>query len=99
MFWQDYQNLQFQFQTLRSTFNLLGGMALDLQRPRAANAAAELDAGLNIIAEAFAPVQQEIQANAVNRDTVVRMCRILDEAMVEWDKELGKSDSRLRQAW
>jgi len=94
-FWPDYQNLQFQFQGLRSTFNLLGQQVIQLQLPRAANAAAELDAGLNIIAEAFAPVQQEIQAGMVNRDTVIRMCRALELALQEWEKELRKNASRL----
>jgi hypothetical protein len=91
----DYQNLLFQFQGLRSTFNLLGEMVLQLQQPRAANAVAELDAGLNIIADAFTPVQQEVQADTVNRDTVVHMCRVLDRVLFEWDKELKKSSMRL----
>ena len=94
-FLADYQNLDYQFQHLRSTFNALQQLALQLQSPRAANAAAELEAGLNIISEAFIPMQQEIQAGAFNPDTVQRMCQALNEALLEWQKELKKCSSRL----
>jgi prefoldin subunit 5 len=91
----DYQNLEFQFQSLRATFNALGQLAQQLQTPRAANAVAELEAGLNIIAEAFIPVQQEMQANVLNRDSVVRMGQVMNEALLVWQKELKKCSSRL----
>jgi hypothetical protein len=52
---------------------------------------------LNIIAEAFTPIQQEIQAGMVNRDTVVRTCRALDQVLTEWDRELKKNSSRLQR--
>jgi len=91
----DYQNLAYQFHTLRVTFDAVGELALQLQNPRAANAAAELHAGLNIISEAFAPVQQEMQADMLNRDTVIRMCQVLNEALLEWQKELKRCGSRL----
>ena len=93
--WTDYQNLEVQFQNLRATFNAVGELALQLQSPRAANAAAELQAGLDIISEAFTPVQQEIQASTLNRDTVLRMCEVLNEALMEWQKELKRCSSRL----
>ena len=91
----DFQNLQGQFQNLRGNFNLAAQIASGLQSSRAANAAAELDAGLNIISEAFAPVQQEIQAGNVNRDTVASMCRVLQEALRVWQAELKRKSSRL----
>jgi hypothetical protein len=93
--WNDYQNLEHQFQNLRATFHAVAQLALQLQTARAANAAAELEAGLNVISEAFLPVQQEMQAGAVNRDTVARMGRVLHEALGEWQKELKKCSSRL----
>lgn len=93
--WADYQNLDYHFQNLRHTFNAVGELALQLQSPRAANAAAELQAGLDIISEAFAPVQQEIQAGTANRDTALRMCQVLDQALMEWQKELKRCSSRL----
>ena len=91
----DYQALQLEFQDLRLSFNLVAQQAQQLPSPRAANAAAELQAGLDIISEAFAPVQQEIQMATVNRDTVASMCRVLQEALQVWDRELKKKSSRL----
>ena len=93
--WADYQNLEMHFQNLRIAFHAVANLALQLRNPRAANAAAELEVGLDIISEAFDPVQQEIQAGTVNRDTVVRMCQVLEEAMLEWQKELKRCSSRL----
>ena len=93
--WNDYQNLDYQFQNLRGTFRALGELALQLQTPRAANAAAELDSALGIIAEAFIPVQQDIQAGTLNRDNVVRMGRVMNQALLEWQKELKRCSSRL----
>jgi hypothetical protein len=94
-FLADYQNLEYQFQNLRITFNALGQLALQLQSPRAANAAAELESGLNIISEAFNPMQQEIQAGMFNPDTIQRMCGALNQALLEWQKELKRCSSRL----
>jgi hypothetical protein len=91
----DYQNLQFQFQNLRSVFSQVVGMVPQIQSPRAANSAAELDAGLGIIAEVFAPVEQEYQAGTLGRDSIVRMCQVLNEALLEWQRELKKDSRRL----
>ena len=78
---------------------MMGGLVMQVQQPRAANAVAELDAGLNIIAEAFLPVEQEVQAGMVNRDTVIRMTRILDDALQVWEREFKKNSSRLNLIW
>jgi len=90
-FWSDYQNLQFQFQNLRATFAAVDAFVPQLQSPRASNAAAELEAGLNIISEAFAPVDQ----GTFNRDAIVRMCQVLKEALDVWRQELRKDAARL----
>ena len=91
----DLQNLVYQFQNLRYTFSAVGQLALQLQTPRAANAAAELEAGLNIISEAFTPMQQEMQAGTFNPDTIQRMCGAINQALLEWQKELKKCSARL----
>jgi len=91
----DYQNLQLHFANLRSVFGQVAALVVQLQSARAANAAAELDAGLNIIAEGFVPMQQEYQAGTFSRDTIVRCCQILNEAILEWQKELKKDSRRL----
>lgn len=91
----DYQNLEMQFQNLCTTFHAVANLALQLRNPRAANAAAELEAGLDIISEAFDPVQRELQTGTVNSDTVVRMCQVLEEALLVWEKELKRCSLRL----
>lgn len=91
----DFQNLQIQFQNLRTVFGQAAGIVPQIQSARASNAAAELDAGLNIIAEAFTPMQQEYQAGRLSRDTIVRCCQVLNEAILEWQRELKKDSRRL----
>ncbi len=93
--WTDYQRLELQFQNLRATFHAAANVARQLGNARATNAAAELEAGLDIIAGVFDLVQRELQAGRVNRDTVARMCQVLDEALLEWQRELKRCSSRL----
>jgi hypothetical protein len=98
-FRQDFVNMQFQFQRLREQFNWLGNLALQLGRPRADNAAAELDAGLNIIAELFTFLQGQFNAGTLDRQTLVRTCRALEDALREWERELRRNTSRLGLVW
>jgi hypothetical protein len=91
----DYHNLQVQFHSLSSIMNALVGSVGQGNSPRAENAVAELAAGLNIIAEAFVPVEREFRAEHMNRETIVAMCQVLDESLREWDKELRKNSTRL----
>jgi hypothetical protein len=91
----DFSALQVHFQNLRATFNVAGNLALQLQSIRAANASAELSAGLNIIAEAFTPAQQELQSGTLERETMTSLCQVLGLALAEWQKELKKDTARL----
>jgi hypothetical protein len=98
-FQQDYATAQFQFQMLREQFNGLGNLALQLGRPRANNAVAELDAGLNIIAELFTFLADQFNAGTLDHKTIVRTCRALEDAMREWERELKKNSSRIGLVW
>jgi len=98
-FQQDYANLQWQFQSLRMQFNQMGSIALQLGRPRADNAVAELDAGLNVIAELFTFLEQQYQAGALDRATVARTCDVFQDAMREWERELKRSSARMGFVW
>ena len=98
-FHQDFNNVQAQFQALRTQFNWLAELALQLGRARANNAVAELDAGLNIIAELFVFLQEQDAAGALDRATVVRTARAFHQAIQEWDREFRKSSSRLQLAF
>lgn len=98
-FQQDFQTVQFQFQLLREQFNGLGSLALQLSRPRASNAVAELDAGLNIIAELFTFLGTQFNAGTLDPQTIVRTCRAFEDAVREWERELKKNSSRIGLVW
>jgi len=94
-FQADFTNMQLQYQALRQQFNGLASLALQLGSPRANNSVAELDAGLNIIAELLTFLQGQFNAGTLDQRTIVRTCRALEDAMREWDRELKKSSSRI----
>jgi hypothetical protein len=98
-FQTDFANVQMQFFGLRQQFNTLGNLALQLGHPRADNAIAELDAGLNVIAELFTFLQTQFNAGALDYKTVVRTCRALEDAMREWQRGLKRNSSRIGLIW
>jgi hypothetical protein len=98
-FQRDLGTVHFQFQMLRDQFNGLGSLALQLGSPRANNAVAELDAGLNIIAELSDFLAGQVQAGSLDRQTVTRTCSAFVDAMEEWQRELRKNSSRLGFVW
>ena len=91
--------MRMQFQNLRTQFNWAGSLALQLGRPQANNAVAELDAGLNVIAELFTFLQSQYNAGTLDRNTIVRTARAFEEAMREWERQLRKSTARLGLVW
>ena len=98
-FRQDYANAQSQFVALRTQFNYMAELALQLGRPRAANAVAELDAGLDIIVELFVFLEEQYSAGVLDRQTVVRTTQIFQRAIREWEQELRKNSSRMGLVW
>jgi len=96
---RDLDNIQWSFQGLRTQFNWLGQLALQLGRPTANNAVAELDAGLNIIAELFVFLGDRYAAGSIDRATVARTARAFQNAMAAWEQEFRKNSSRLGLAW
>jgi hypothetical protein len=98
-FQRDFATLQTQFQMLRNQFNGLGSLAFQLGNPRANNAVAELDAGLNIIAELSDFLASQFNAGSLDRQTITRTCSAFADAMGEWQRELRKNSSRLGFVW
>jgi hypothetical protein len=98
-FQRDFATMQFQFQTLRNQFNLLGSLVQRLGHPPASNAAAELDAGLNIIAELFLFLGKQFNAGTLEQETIVRTCRTFEDALGEWERELRRNSARLELVW
>jgi hypothetical protein len=95
----DYANSLVQFQNLRTQFGFLAASAAQLGRPRANNAIAELDAGLNIIGELFPFLESQFNAGTLDQQTIVRTCKSLEDAMREWEREFKRSSSRIGLAW
>jgi hypothetical protein len=98
-FQQDYSNMLSQYQTLRNQFNWLASLTAQQGSPRTQNAVAELDAGLNVIAELFSFLEGQYTAGTLDRNTIVRTSRSFEDAMREWERELRKLNSRLGLAW
>ena len=94
-FEQDFANLQLQFQSLRDQFHWVGSLVGQLGHPPASNAAAELDAGLNIIGELFTFLGKQARAGALDSQTIVRTCRAFEDGLLEWQAELRKGSARL----
>lgn len=94
-FMADFHTMQLQFQALQERFNWLSYLAVQLNRPQAHNALAELGAGLNIISELFAFLDQRFTAGTLDRATHARICRTLEDVMRDWERELRKGVSRM----
>ena len=94
-FQADLRTLQLEFLGLRERFNWMESLALRSNRPYAENALAELGAGLNIIEEQFAFLNQQFSAGNLDRATLVRTCRTLQDVTGEWEQELHRSSSRM----
>ena len=94
-FQRDFGTLRIQSQMLRDQFNGLASLALQSGSPRANNAVAELDAGLNIIAELSDFLVNQFNAGSLNRQTITRTCTAFAAAMGEWQQEFRKNSSRM----
>jgi hypothetical protein len=60
---------------------------------------AELDAGLDIIQEAFANYQQDLAAGQAFGPTMHNLCRVVREGSALWLQELNKTGARLHVGW
>jgi hypothetical protein len=90
---QDLQMVQFELQQLRGRVNEWLAWA----GPH--GSMAELGADLNIISDAVAPVQMQLSAGMFDRAEVIRMCRSVDKAVGEWDKEVTRRTAGLSFVW
>jgi len=69
------------------------------QLAHGANGLAELDAGLDILAEAFDNYQQGLAAGQPVGSALRDMCAVLRQGSDLWLQELNKNCSRLRVGW
>ena len=91
-----YDNVLSQFEALRGAYQGLKHTLNPSQLQKGANALAELDAGLDIINEAFTNYQNDLAAGREARRALREMCDVSREAIQVWAQELEKTCSRLR---
>ncbi len=93
---QGYGNVWGTFQGLRQAYQGFKSTLTPQQLAAGANALAELEAGLDILQEAFANCQEDVAAGHAMGAALNNMCRVLRQGTDLWWRELSKTSSRLR---
>jgi len=96
---QGYGLLGEQFTLLREAYNGLKQTLYPQQLARGANALAELDAGLDIIQEAFANFQNDLAAGRQFNSAMRDLCDVLRQGSRVWLQQMNKTSSQLRLGW
>jgi hypothetical protein len=96
---QGYGNVWRSFQDLRLGFFALTQTLTPRQSMYGANDLAELNAGLDLIQEAFTNYEEDIAAGRPAGPALQNLCRVLHQGSVLWSRELNKTSSRLRIGW
>jgi hypothetical protein len=91
-----YGNVLSQFETMRGAYNGFKQTLNPRQLERGANSLAELDAGLDILNEAFTNCQNDFAAGREPSTAIRSMCQALREGSQVWAQELEKICSQLR---
>ncbi len=94
-----YEMLGNQYQLLCDQFAVLKSTLSPEQEARSGDKIADLDEGLDIIGQAFGPVEVQINAGQSSQYAVTRMCRVVDEAVGVWEQELARLAARLNLPW
>ncbi len=84
------------FQAVRLAFNAFKLTLTPQQLTYGANDLAELEAGLNILEEAFAYYEQDLAAGQSASAAIRNLCRVLRQSVAIWLQELTRTCSRLR---
>ena len=93
---QGYDHVNAAFQALRGSYGGLKSTLNPQQLSYGANAIAELDAGLDIIQEAFANFQNDVSAGRNAQIALRDMCQVLRQGTQLWSDQLTKVVSQLR---
>jgi hypothetical protein len=89
---QQFQAVRGQYAGFKSTLN-------PQQLSSGANQLAELDAGLDIIQEAFADYQSGVANGQSTYTALANMCRVLNEAIGVWAQEFKQDCRQLQVGW
>ena len=92
MLWQ-------QFQFLRGSYNAFTMTLYPQQASYGANEWAELNAGLDIIQEAFTNYQDDLAQGRLPTLALNDLCSVLQQASNVWLQELNKDCARLQVGW
>ncbi len=90
--WQAFQDLRFTYGSFKNSLT-------PRQLSNGANQFAELDAGLDIIQEAFANYEQDLAAGQPVGAALRTLCRVMREASNLWLQELNKTCTQLQVGW
>ena len=96
---QGYGNVWQSFEGLREAYRVFKSSLNPQQLSYGANQLAELDAGLDIIAEAFTNYQEDVSAGRPAGPALRNMCRVMRQSCGLWLQELNKTCSQLRVGW
>jgi len=88
-----------QFQAVRSQYAGLKSTLTPQQLAAGANQFAELDAGLDIVQEAFTDYQTAVANGQSIYTAMANMCRVLNEAMGVWAQEFKRDCRQLQVGW
>jgi len=88
-----------QFQMLRGAYGAFKSTLSQQQVASGANELAELDAGLDILQEAFTNYQQEVADGQSSASAFNSMCQVLYQASGVWLQELNSDSARLQVGW
>lgn len=92
MLWQQFQFLRGSYSAFLTTLN-------PQQASYGANEWAELNAGLDIIQQAFTNYQDDLAQGRLPSMALNDLCHVLQEASSVWLQELNRDSSRLQVGW
>jgi len=96
---QGYGNVRQQFDGLRGAYNGLKQTLNPQQLAYGANDLAEMDAGLDILQEAFSNFEEDTAAGQPVASALRNMCQVLRQGSALWLQELNKKAAPLRIGW
>jgi hypothetical protein len=94
-----YDKVWRNFQGLRDAYNVFKQKLSPQQLNYGANNLAELDAGLDIIQQAFGNCQQDMAAGRSQTMAMNSMCRVLNQGAGIWLQEFNKTCTQLQVGW
>lgn len=96
---QGYGSVRQAFDALWQAYGVLKSTLNPKQLTYGANELAELDAGLDIIQEAFTNYEQDVAAGQPYGPALRNLCRVVREGCGLWLQELNRTASRLQVGW